>query len=186
MNLQPWNVYAVTGEPLREIIRQVAEAIAREDWRTFATEYPELPDRLWEPYLGRWSDFGSQLYGALGIDRDDAMARLEQVKRNFTFFHAPVGIFITIDRKLGPGPWADLGGYLNTLAFLARGHGLDTCPQVLWIRMHNIVRELLNIPAEQMLYCGMGIGYGDRGHPVNSFRTRRVPLDQFCKVFGFE
>jgi len=37
-----------------------------------------------------------------------------------------------------------------------------------------------------MLYCGMAIGYGDRGHPVNSFRTRRAELSEFCKVFGFE
>ena len=81
LNLQPWNVYAVTGEPLREI----AEAIAHRDWRTFETEYPESPGELWEPYLSRRVDFGSQLYGALGVDREDAEARLEQIKRNFMF-----------------------------------------------------------------------------------------------------
>lgn len=186
LNLQPWNVYAVTGEPLREIIRQVSEAIAHKDWRTFETEYPECPEKLWEPYHSRGFNFGSQLYGALGISREDANGRLEQIRRNFTFFNAPVGIFITIDRRLGPGQWADLGGYVNTLAFLARGYGLDTCPQVLWIRMHEIVRASLSIAPEQMLYCGMAIGYGDRSHPVNSFRTRRAELSEFCKVFGFE
>jgi nitroreductase len=186
LNLQPWNVYAVTGEPLREIVRQVAEAIAHRDWRTFETEYPECPGELWEPYLSRRVDFGSQLYGALGVDREDAEARLEQIKRNFMFFNAPVGIFITIDRRLGPGQWADLGGYVNTLAFLARGYGLDTCPQVLWIRMHQIVRASLSIPPEQLLYCGMAIGYGDRHHQVNSFRTRRAKTNEFCRFFGFE
>ena len=186
LNLQPWNVYAVTGEPLREIIRQVAEALAQKDFRTFDTEYPECPEQLWEPYSSRRSDFGSQLYGALGIDREDAEGRLEQIKRNFRFFNAPVGLFITIDRSLGPGQWADLGGYVNTLALLARGHGLDTCPQVLWIRMHDIVRALLGIPPEQMLYCGMAIGYGDRCHQVNSFRTQRAEPNEFCNFFGFD
>jgi nitroreductase len=126
------------------------------------------------------------LYGALGIDREDAGARLEQIKRNFMFFNAPVGIFITIDRRLGPGQWADLGGYVNTLALLARGYGLDTCPQVLWTRMHQIVRASLSIPPEQLLYCGMAIGYGDRHHRVNSFRTRRANTNEFCRFFGFE
>jgi nitroreductase len=186
LNLQPWNVYAVTGEPLREIIRQVAEALAYNDWRTFATEYPECPEELWEPYYSRCFDFGSQLYGALGINREDAEGRLEQIKRNFMFFNAPVGLFITIDRRLGPGQWADLGGYVNTLAFLARGYGLDTCPQVLWIRMHEIVRASLEISSEQILYCGMAIGYGDRDHLVNSFRSRRAEVSEFCKFFGFE
>jgi nitroreductase len=186
LNLQPWNVYAVTGGPLRQIVRQVAEAIAHRDWRTFETEYPECPAELWEPYLTRRADFGSQLYSALGINREDAKGRLEQIKRNFMFFNAPVGIFITIDRRLGPGQWADLGGYVNTLAFLARGYGLDTCPQVLWTRMHQIVRTSLGIPLDQMLYCGMAIGYGDRHHQVNSFRTRRATTNEFCKFFGFE
>jgi nitroreductase len=186
LNLQPWNVYAVTGEPLREIIRQVSEAIAYKDWRTFETEYPESPEKLWEPYHSRCSNFGLQLYSALGISREDAKGRLEQIKRNFTFFDAPVGLFITIDRRLGPGQWADLGGYVNALAFLARGYGLDTCPQVLWIRMHEIVRASLGIPPEQMLYCGMALGYGDRHHRVNGFRTRRAETSEFCKFFGFE
>jgi nitroreductase len=186
LNLQPWNVYAVTGEALRKIIREVSETVACRDWRTFETEYPECPRELWEPYDRRRCDFGSQLYGALGINRDDVKGRLEQVKRNFMFFDAPVGAFITIDRRLGPGQWADLGGYLNTLTLLARGYGLDTCPQVLWIRMHEIVRASLSIPPEQMLYCGVAIGYGDRRHEVNSFRTRRAAVSEFCKFFGFE
>ena len=78
------------------------------------------------------------------------------------------------------------GGYVNTLAFLARGYGLDTCPQVAWIRMHKIVGLLLKFPPEQMLFCGMGIGYGDRSHPANSFRSLRAELDEFCKFCGFD
>jgi nitroreductase len=171
---------------LREIVRRVFEAIAQKGWRTFATEYRECPETLWEPYHSRRFDFGSQLYGALGINREDAEGRLEQIKRNFMFFNAPVGLFITIDRRLGPGQWADLGGYVNTLAFLARGYGLDTCPQVLWIHMHEIVRASLEISSEQILYCGMAIGYGDRSHVVNSFRTRRAEVSEFCRFFGFK
>ena len=37
-NLQPWNVHAVTGESLKEIKRQAADAPEKGDWRT--TEYP--------------------------------------------------------------------------------------------------------------------------------------------------
>jgi nitroreductase len=91
-----------------------------------------------------------------------------------------------IDRRLGPGQWADLGGYINTLAFLARGCGLDTCPQVVWIRMYKIVGALLNFPAEQMLFCGMGIGYRDPSHPVNNFRSFRAELHEFCTFHGFD
>ncbi len=95
-------------------------------------------------------------------------------------------LFITIDRRLGPGQWADLGGYVHALAFLARGYGLDTCPQVAWIRMYKIVGAFLKFPPEQMLFCGMGVGYGDRRHPVNCFRSSRAELHEFCKFYGFD
>jgi nitroreductase len=185
-NLQPWNVYAVTGEPLKEIKRRAVKAIEQRDWRTLGTEYPDMPENLWEPYLSRRFVLGAQLYGSLGIERNDTVGRLDVAKRNFQFFNAPIGLFITIDRRLGPGQWADLGGYVSTLALLARGYELDSCPQVMWIRVHKIVGEFLKFPPEQMLYCGMGIGYCDRSHRINNFRTRRAELHEFCTFLGFD
>jgi nitroreductase len=184
-NLQPWNVHAVTGEVLKEIKRQATAALEKNDWRTMETEYPALPDNLCEPYCARNFRLGRELYGALGTSRDDRVGRDAQIKRNYQFFNAPVGLFITIDRRLGPGQWADLGGYINTLAFLARGYGLDTCPQVVWIRMYKIVGALLNFPPEQMLFCGMGIGYRDPSHPVNNFRSFRAELPRILHVSWF-
>jgi nitroreductase len=97
-----------------------------------------------------------------------------------------VALFIAIDRKLGPGQWADLGGYIHALMFLARAHGLDTCPQESWARMHKIVRTFVKMPPEQMLFCALAIGYGDHAHPANSFRSPRAPLADFCTLMGFE
>ncbi len=128
-NLQPWQVYAVTGAALAELKRQVAMSIAGRDPRKEAAEYPIYPETMWEPYKSRREHHGVQLYGALEIDRADAAARLTQYKRNYEFFNAPVALFIAIDRRLGPGQWADLGGYIHALTYLARGHGLDTCAQ---------------------------------------------------------
>ena len=110
-NLQSWQVYALTGAPLADIKRRVAEFIAGHDPRHDDAEYPIYPKTMWEPYKSRREEHGVQLYGALKIARDDAEGRLEQYKRNFQFFNAPVALFIAIDRKLGPGQWADLGGY---------------------------------------------------------------------------
>ena len=112
--------------------------------------------------------------------------RLAQYKRNFEFFNAPVALFIAIDRRLGPGQWADLGGYIHTLAFLARGYGLDTCPQEAWARLYDTVGEFLKMPPEQMLFCAMAIGYGDRKHKANDFRSPRAELREFCKFYGFD
>ena len=186
-NLQPWRVYALTGAPLAELKRRVAARIAGDhDPRHDEAEYPIYPNPIWEPYQTRRAEHGLQLYGALKIARHDAQGRLDQYKRNFVFFNAPAAIFITIERKLGPGQWADLGGYIHALMYLARGYGLDTCPQESWARMYKTVGEFLSIPPEHMLYCAVAIGYGDRTHPANSFRSSRAKLDEFCTFLGFD
>src|SRR5215813_9633281 len=161
-NLQPWRVYALTGAPLAEIKRRVAVRIADHDPRHDEAEYPIYPNPMWEPYKSRREEHG------------------------FQFFNAPVALFITIERRLGPGQWADLGSFIHTLMYLARGYGLDTCPQESWARMYQPVGEFLKIPPEHMLFCAVAIGYGDRTHPANSFRSPRAALAEFCTFVGFE
>jgi nitroreductase len=184
-NFQPWHVYALAGAPLAELKRKAAAAIDGHDPRHDEAEYPIYPKEPWEPYRSRREEHGVQLYGALEIARGDHAGRLAQYKRNFELFGAPVGMFITIDRRLGPGQWADLGGYIHTLMYLARGYGLDTCPQESWARLYRLVGEFLALPAEQMLFCGVALGYGNRDHPANSFRSPRASPDQFCTFLGF-
>src|SRR5205085_6209140 len=123
-NLQSWNIYALTGKPLAEFKAIVQKRIAKDDPRHTKTEYQIYPEPMFGAYKERREEHGVQLYGSLGIGRDDPVARLEQYKRNFEFFNAPVGLFIAIDRRLGPGQWADLGGYIHALSVLARGYGL--------------------------------------------------------------
>jgi nitroreductase len=186
-NLQPWRVYALTGAPLAEIKGRVAAHIAGDrDPRHDEAEYPIYPNPIWDPYKSRREEHGVQLYGALKIARDDHKGRLDQYKRNFQFFNAPVALFITIERKLGPGQWADLGSYIHTLMYLARGYGLDTCPQESWARMYKIVGEFLSVPPTHMLFCAVAIGYGDHQHPANSFRSPRAAPEEFCTFFGFD
>jgi nitroreductase len=185
-NLQSWNVYALTGKPLVEFKAIVQKRIAVDDPRHMKSEYPIYPDPMWGAYKERRDAHGVQLYGSLGIDYKDAAGRLGQFKKNFEFFNAPVALFITIDRRLGPGQWADLGGYIHALAFLARGYGLDTCPQEAWARLYETVGDYLKFPPNEMLFCGMAIGYGDRKHRANDFRSPRAELSEFCKFYGFD
>ena len=185
-NLQSWNVYALTGAPLAEFKAVVRKRLAIDNPLHAKTEYPVYPNPMFGAYKDRREEHGVQLYGSLGIDRTDPAQRLKQFNKNFEFFGAPVALFITIDRRLGPVQWADLGGYINSLAVLARGYGLDTCPQEAWARLYDTVCDFLKVPAHEMLFCGMAIGYGDRKHKANDFRSPRAELHEFCKLHGFD
>ena len=185
-NLQPWRIYALTGEALETLKRNVADEMERHDPRHVDAEYPIYPNELWEPYKGHREEHGVQLYGALRIDRGDIPARIRQYKENYKFFNAPVGLLITVDRRLGPGQFADLGSYITTFMLLARAKGLDTCAQESWARAYRSIGAFLKFPPEQMLFCGVAVGYRDAKHPANSFRSPRAPVEDFCRFVGFE
>ena len=184
-NLQPWRVHALTGGALAALKRTVADEMERHDPRHIEAEYPIYPKELWEPYKGHREHHGVQLYGALQIDRGDMPARVRQYKENYKFFNAPVGLLVTVDRNLGPGQFADLGNYITTFMLLAREQGLDTCAQESWARAYRSIGAFLKLPPEQLLFCGVAVGYRDESHPANSFRSPRAPLEDFCRFHGF-
>ncbi len=185
-NLQPWRIHALTGRALDAVKRAVADEMERHDPRHVEAEYPIYPKEMWDPYKGHREAHGVQLYGALQIDRGDVAARVQQYKENYKFFNAPVGLFVTVDRRLGPGQFADLGNYITTFMLLARARGLDTCAQESWARAWRSVNAFLKVPPEQMLFCGVAVGYRDASHPANSFRSPRARLKDFCRFVGFE
>ena len=119
-NLQPWRVHALAGEPLAEFKALIAGSPMEEP------EYSVYPDNLWDPFRTRRYQCGEDLYASIGIGRDNRPGRFAQLSNNLKFFGAPVGLFFSLDRKLGPPQWADVGMYMQTVMLLAVERGLDT------------------------------------------------------------
>jgi len=179
-NLQPWQLHVVTGDALAALKRIVAADVEHRDPRHTPAEYAFFPKDIWEPYVERKSHHGAELYGALGIPREDTAGRLGQYKRNFQLFNAPAAMFVSIDRRFDAPQWADLGLFVATFMLLARGYGLDTCPQQSWSRVQKPLFDFLGIDGgRHILYCVVSIGYGDRSQPVNSFRSTRADPAEF-------
>ena len=75
---------------------------------------------------------------------------------------------------------------MQTVMLLAREHGLNTCAQEIWSLVPGTVGELLNAPANLMLFSGMALGYADSAQPINTLRTDRAPLTEFASLSGFD
>ena len=182
-NLQPWHVWVLGGE---EMARFQATMRHKLETNPFGegSEYEIYPPKLKEPYRSRRFKCGEDLYATIGVTREDKAGRMQQFARNFEFFGAPAAFFFAIDRSMQQGQWADLGMFLQSIMLLAREHGLHTCPQEAWSIWYKTLGELLNIPSELMLFCGMGIGYLDESHPVNTLRTERAPLSEIASFVG--
>jgi nitroreductase len=82
------------------------------------------------------------------------------------------------------GQWADLGMFLQNVMLMARAHGLHSCPQEAWAVWHRIVREHLNVPDNEMVFCGMAIGHADETAPVNTLVSERASVEAFATFHG--
>ena len=178
-NVQPWHVYVVSGPRLKAFSAEIMEK-QKEQRFGEGTEYDIYPPDMPETYKERVFQCGEDLYGTLGIPREDKPRRRAQFARNFLFFGAPVALFFAIDRQMGKPQWADLGMFMQNIMLLAREHGLHTCPQEFWAMWHKSVAALVDLPPELMLFCGMSVGYMDEDHPVNTLRTQRATLEDFA------
>jgi nitroreductase len=179
-NLQPWHIDIVSGGAMDRLkgimLARLASGIIE------APEYPIYPDPLPEPYKARRFEVGEAMYAAIGIAREDRAARRMWFARNFAFFGAPAALFVTIDRRMGPPQWQDIGWFLATFALLALEEGLATCAQECWAVYPETVKGFIGTPADRMLFCGMAVGYEDVAEPANRLRSARADPGDWLRV----
>ncbi|MFN3658071.1 MAG: nitroreductase [Pseudolabrys sp.] len=184
-NMQSWRIYAIAGKRIGAL-KALLTPRMNELPKGEGGEYRIFPEALDEQYRTRRFQVGDLLYQSINVPRADKPARYRQYARNFEFFGAPVGLFFALERAAGVAQWADIGGFLQTVALLARGHGLHTCPQQAWVSFHKTVRAFLDLPPTQIIYSGMALGYADETAPINAWRSPRAPLDAYATFDGFE
>ena len=184
-NLQPWCVHVLAGERLAALKALLAPRMG-ELPRGEGGEYAVYPPDLAEPFQSRRRGVGEALYRAIGVPREDRAGRYRQYGRNFVLFDAPVGLFFSLHRSMGPPQWSDLGMFVQTVMLLARAHGLHSCAQEAWTIWHRTVAAFLPVPRDHMVFCGMALGHADPDAAINQWRSGREPLDGFATFEGFD
>jgi len=170
-------VHVLSGDSMRRFRIQLTPKLQAEPLGG-AAEYQVYPPNLKEPYRSRRLKSGEDMYGHIGVKREDTVARRRQFACNFDFFGAPVAMFFFVDRSMGSPQWSDIG--MQSLMLLARERGLETCAQESWAIWHQQVTEFLGVDPALMLFCGLAIGYGDYSAPINRLRTERAALEEFA------
>jgi nitroreductase len=183
-NTQPWKVYVLQGAKKDELVSKVCaahDAITSDPGLAaqYQEEYDYYPSTWVSPYIDRRRACGFGLYGVLGIGKGDKTAMHAQHQRNFRFFDAPVGLMFTMDKVMGRGSLMDYGMFLQNIMLAARARGLHTCPQAAWNGFSKIILPHIGAADNEMLVCGMSLGYADESALVNTFATTRVDAEQF-------
>lgn len=177
-NVQPWRVWVLAGDDLDAFTARIVE-LRGEFPMGQGPEYDVYPPELWEPYRTRRFSNGEQLYASIGIERADRPGRIGQFGKNFEFFGAPMALLIGIERRMGPPQWSDVGMFLQSFMLLAVENGLATCAQEAWTSWHEAAYEMLDLPDDVMLFCGIAIGHEDTEHPINNWRSDRAPATEW-------
>ncbi len=181
-NMQPWRVRVLTGESLNNVSGAVLKAYDADE--PYDAEEPYYPDKFFEPYLSRRRKVGWDLYSLLDIQKGDKEKMKAQHRRNFEFFSAPVGAVFTIHRDLNTGSWLDYGMFLQNVMLLAREAGLHTCPQAAFCGYHRAIRSALPLTDEEVVVCGMSIGYADFSSIENTLETERAEVSEFVEFYA--
>jgi len=183
-NTQPWHVYICAGA-VRQAITDDVLALTAESKAAKYEDYDYYPPVWNNTHRDRRRGVGWEIYGLLGIKKGDREASTRQGARNFKFFDAPVGLFITVDAYLAKGNWADAGMYAQTIMLAARSFGLHTCPQAAWIQFQGPIFSHLGIPNDQVLVTGMCLGYADDSAVENTLVSNREDITNVAHFVGF-
>ena len=181
-NTQPWQVHVLTGAAKQRLSDRISAIYENPvELATHREEYDYYPKEWASPYLERRRKVGWDLYGLLGIAKTDKAAMHRQHGRNYRFFDAPVGLIFSIDRVMRQGSWMDYGMFLQNIMVAARARGLHTCPQAAFTQFHRVIAEELSFKPEQMLVCGMSLGYADPAAVENTLVTERADVAEFAR-----
>ena len=184
-NTQPWKVHVLTGAAKEKLSAAIKAAYDDPAERAaHREEYDYYPTEWRSPYIDRRRKIGWDLYGLLGIAKTDRARMHAQHGRNYAFFDAPVGLIFTIDRVMQQGSWLDYGMFLQNVMLAARARGLDTCPQAAFTQFHRIIAQQLGLGADEMVVCGMSLGFADPAAIENTLVTERDPVEAFARFHG--
>lgn len=180
-NIQPWRLFILAGEPLKQLKTAVLAAASATDEPLRAI--PPLPAHL-EPLR---KALGAQVYGAgFNVEWSDRIGRRAAVLRMFDFFDAPAAAIVCVDHELGRPDALSVGMYLQTLLLALTARGVGSCAEVAVAGYADLIKQQVGIPDNLAVICGLAIGYEDSEHAVNQIRPGRLPASDTTVMMGFE
>ena len=178
-NTQPWKVYVLNQNIMKEL-----ESAILHNLDNGISEKPNFsiyPQPMSDHLKNRVKECGKLMYGALEIKKDDIEGRLNQLKQNFSFFGAPVGMLITVEKEVDLNGWGHVGHFIQNLCLSSIEYGLGTCLQESWSMYPETVQKITNYNKSEILWCGVALGYPNNDHPINNYRTPREDIETFAK-----
>ena len=193
-NTQPFKVVVATGDILNKIGEELTEKYktslslkSKNLFQKLITVYKHRlkPNSVYKTIQGKYPGIYQErrvktaigLYKVLGISKKDRLERDIQMAKNFSFFGAPVAIWIFADPKMKYTSLVDTGLFMQNLMLAATDKGLGTCAQGALNLWREPVDTYFSIPEEYELVCGLSLGYPS-SEKVNTYRPEKISVEE--------
>lgn len=184
MNTQPWEFAVLGGEVLDRIREGNINRL-----RAGIQGAPEHETAMWPKdsvFRQRQVALAKQLFGLMGIEREDAEKRKQWMERGFRFFDAPAAVIISVDRCLGESaPLLDIGAVMQNICLVSLEKGLGTCIADQGIFYPDVIRQHTGIDEGKAIVISIAMGYPDPDFPANRIESGRIALSENTAWYGF-
>ena len=183
-NVQPWKVYIVHGATKDKLVSIIESKIKKGQFLDGIEYdiYPKNMKKIFPIHYQRRTKVAQDMYDLLGIKRKDKVGRMKHFANNFKFFGAPLGLLFTIPKKMGVAQFSDLGMFILSIMLLCQQYGLSTCSQEAWSLWAKTIKSTLHIDDNELLFCGMSVGYKDVTANVNKLKSERMPMNKLVVI----
>ena len=171
-NVQPWRVYIASGDTRQRLRAALVEAATSAS----SSAMSGTVDDFFGGYRAKQIACAVELYGKMGIERNDRPGRKWAMLRNFELFDAPHVAYICMAKSFGIGVALDVGMYVQTLMLAMKSRGISSCAQAALRAFPEVAAEHLGIPEDEQILCGLSFGYEDPNVPANQTRQPRDPI----------
>jgi nitroreductase len=168
-NIQPWHMVFASGAPRNRLVAALLDEAKRRP-----PNIPPLP----ASFQHFRSELGAQVYGAMGIAREDTARHAARSPAQLGVLSRAAGRHRLHARDLGPADALSVGMFLQTLLLALTERGLGSCVEVSIAGYPEIVRAQLAIPTELSILCGLAVGYPDPDFPANKLHIGREPIPE--------
>ena len=191
LEIARWAPSGVNHQPTQVAVlgTEVKDRLSKILIEKYSSGAPPNPDYIYcpkewsETYKFRRKACGLSLYNSLSISIDNIQGRKRHWENNYSFFHAPVGLIIFMEKNMPKGSWIDAGMFIQNILLSAREFNLSTCPQAAFAEYPDVIREVLGLENVDII-CGIAMGYEDTAHCLNSYRTEREAVESFTRWYN--
>lgn len=181
-NTQPWEVFAVSGEPLERLRKAF---LARFDQRAPTQSDLAKPQTFPTALQERAADNAARRFAAAGVDPADRDATRSYARNLFAFCGAPVVIYLCMNRGLNQYSLFDIGMFAQSFMLAALELGLDSFPAFCLVDHADLVRTELHLPEDMVIVLGIAVGHGVSDHSLNLYRSPRRHAEEMVRFEGW-